>query len=98
MPYLTSSGDNLLILDLYVQPKASRTRVVGLHDGAIKLAITAPPVDGKANAQVITFIAKLLKLPKSAVTLHSGHQGRRKRVALRGCEPLEVRRIIDPLL
>ncbi|MDF1577110.1 MAG: DUF167 family protein [Desulfurivibrionaceae bacterium] len=98
MPYLTTTEKNRLILDLYVQPKSSRTKVAGLHDGAIKLMITAPPVDGKANTQVTTFIAKILGLAKSAVTLQSGHQSRRKRIALTGIEPDEVRRILAPLL
>lgn len=98
MPYLTSKENQPLILDLYVQPKASRTRVVGLHDGSLKLAITAPPVEGKANAQVTAFIAKLFKIPKSAITLLSGHQGRHKRFAVTGISKEEIERILSPLL
>jgi hypothetical protein len=98
MPYLTSSDNGRLCLDLYVQPKASRTQVAGLHDNAIKIRITSPPVEGKANAQVTAFIAKLLKIPKSAVTLQSGRQSRCKRIEITGINPDEVRRILDPLL
>jgi len=98
MPYLTSSNSDRVIIDLYVQPKSSRTKLAGLHGGAIKLKITAPPVDGKANTQVTAFIAKLFKLPKSAVTLISGQQSRRKRIAVTGIDRDEVRQILAPLL
>ena len=98
MPYLTSTESQPVILDLYVQPKSSRTRIVGLHDGSIKLTITAPPVEGKANAQVTAFMAKLFKIPKSAITLLSGHQGRHKRLAVTGITQEEIRRILTPLL
>jgi uncharacterized protein (TIGR00251 family) len=98
MSYLTVQENRQTILALYVQPKSSRTRITGLHDGSLKLAITAPPVEGKANAQVTTFIAKLFKIPKSAVTLLSGHQGRHKRVAVTGINPAEIRGIIAPFL
>jgi uncharacterized protein (TIGR00251 family) len=98
MPYLTAKGDQQVILDLYVQPKASRTRITGLHDGSIKLTITAPPIEGKANSQVTTFMAKLFKIPKSSITLMSGHQGRHKRIAIAGITQDEIRRILAPLL
>lgn len=87
-----------MVLELYVQPKSSRTRIVGLHDGSVKLALTAPPVDGKANTQITGFLAKLFKIPKSAVTLLSGQQGRHKKIALTGISQAEVRQIITPLL
>lgn len=96
MSYLSSKGNQQTILDLYVQPKSSRTRIVGLHDGAIKLTITAPPVEGKANAQIAAFMAKTLKIPKSAVTILSGHQGRHKRLAVTGINPDEIRLILTP--
>jgi hypothetical protein len=98
MPYLTVQGDRQTILALYVQPKSSRTRVTGLHDGSLKLTITAPPVEGKANAQITAFIAKLFKIPKASVTLVSGHQGRHKRVAVTGIKPDEIRGILAPFL
>ena len=98
MSYLTAKGNHQVILDLYIQPKSSRTRVVGLHDGSIKLTITAPPVEGKANAQVTTFFAKLFKIPKSAITLLSGHQGRHKRIGVTGINQAEIQQILAPLL
>jgi uncharacterized protein (TIGR00251 family) len=98
MSYLTTQGSHQVVLNLYVQPKSSRTKIVGLHDGSVKLAITAPPVDGKANTQIIAFIAKLFKIPKSAITLLSGLQGRHKKIAIAGISQVEVQRILAPLL
>ncbi|WP_095498672.1 DUF167 family protein [Paraferrimonas haliotis] len=71
-----------LTLRLYVQPKASRDQWLGLHNGELKLAITAPPVDGKANAHVIKFIAKQCKVSKSRVVLLKGHSSRHKVVCV----------------
>lgn len=98
MPYLTVNANQQISLDLYVQPKSSRTQIVGLHDGSIKLAITAPPVEGKANGQVTAFFAKLFKIPKSALTLLSGHQSRHKRLGVTAISQDEIRQILAPLL
>jgi uncharacterized protein (TIGR00251 family) len=68
--------------DVLVQPKASRNACVGLHDGRLKIRITAPPVDGKANAAVKKFLAKTLGISKSQVIIVSGASGRRKRIRL----------------
>ena len=97
MPFLCSRGDHDVILDLYIQPRASRSRIVGLHDKSIKLAVSAPPIDGRANKEVTAFIAKLLKLPKSSIEIISGHQGRRKRLRIKGLSENNVRRILTPL-
>ena len=75
-------GDDL-ILSLRIQPKASRDEVCGTHNDAIKIRITAPPVDGKANAYLIKFLAKLFKVPKGQVELISGETGRDKVVCIR---------------
>lgn len=72
-----------LLLALYVQPKASRDQVMGLHGAEIKLAITAPPVDGKANAHVRKLLAKLFQVSQSQVSLHKGELSRHKQVLIR---------------
>ena len=74
-------GDDL-ILTLRIQPKASRDEVCGAHGDAIKIRITAPPVEGKANAHLIKLLAKLFKVPKGQVTLVSGETGRDKLVRI----------------
>ena len=75
-----------LLLQCYLQPRASRTGIVGEHDGALKIRISAPPVDGAANAELIRFLAALCGVSKQQVTIESGATGRRKRVRIRGCE------------
>jgi len=74
-----------------VQPRASRTAVAGVMGEAVKIAITAPPVDGKANQAVIEFLAERLRVPKSNVEIVSGETGRNKLVAVRGVSAEAVR-------
>ena len=88
--------DGKLIVAVYVQPKASRTRLAGFHDDVLKVSVAAQPVDGKANAALAVFFAKLFGIPKSAVTVESGHRGRRKRLAITGISSSAFRAIIGP--
>jgi uncharacterized protein (TIGR00251 family) len=69
-----------LILNVRVQPRASQDRYDGIHEGHIRIRITAPPTDVKANAHLMAFISDLFAVPKSRVTLISGNTGRIKRV------------------
>lgn len=64
---------------LYLQPRASRNKIVGLQGDELKVALTAPPVDGAANKACRQFLAKLCNLPKSCVKLVSGETSRHKR-------------------
>jgi len=75
--------DGDLVLQLYVQPKASRDQFVGLHCDAVKLAITAPPVDGKANAHVIKLLAQWFDVAKSQIELQRGELNRHKQLMIR---------------
>jgi len=85
-------------IDLYVQPRAARSETVGLHDGALRLRITAPPVDGAANAEVVAFLAKELRVSKTRVELISGHRGRRKRLLVHDMQAEDVRaKLLEPL-
>lgn len=77
------SKDGLLV-SCWIQPRASRNSIAGFHGDALKIALTAPPVDGKANAALREFMADEFDLPKSSVEIVSGLTGRRKTVALRG--------------
>jgi uncharacterized protein len=71
-------------LAVLVQPRASRTRVVGEHDGRLKLQLAAPPVEGEANAALLEFLARRLGLPRRQVTLVAGDTSRRKQVRIAG--------------
>jgi len=77
-----SACDDGLVLRLYIQPKASRDSIVGLHGDEVKVAITAPPVDGKANAHLVKFLAKQFRVAKSQVTIKKGERGRHKQVKI----------------
>jgi len=83
-----------LLLEVHVVPRASRTKVLGVHDGRLKVALEAPPVDGEANAALIAFFAKLLKQPKRNVTLVRGDTSRHKQLALRGVSEPELRALL----
>jgi len=74
--------DQQLELHLHVQPKASRDQFCGVHGEAIKLAITAPPVDGKANAHILKLLARWFGVSKSAVELVRGELSRQKTVRI----------------
>nr|WP_221229608.1 DUF167 family protein [Niveibacterium umoris] len=87
---MTLRGDGSALLSLHIQPGASRTEIAGLHGDALKIRLAAPPVDGKANAALLAFIADTLDLPKRAVTLESGASSRQKRVRVEGADPVRL--------
>lgn len=74
-----------------VSPRASRDAIGGAHDGALKVSLTAPPVDGAANAALVKLLAKRLRVAKSAVRITSGETGRSKRVEVDGVTPDQAR-------
>lgn len=76
-------GDDLL-LAVYIQPRASRDEIAGTHGDALRIRITAPPVDGAANTALCRFLADLFDVPRSAISVESGETGRRKTVRIRG--------------
>ncbi len=74
-----AAGGAAVLLTVHVQPRAAKARVTGLHGGALKVAVTSPPVDDKANKAVIALLADLLALPKNRLQLTSGRRSRTKR-------------------
>jgi uncharacterized protein len=77
----THSG---LEVQLHVLPRAKRSEIAGLHNGALKVRITAPPVDDAANRAIVEFISRLLDLPKSNVHILAGLKSREKTLQLKG--------------
>jgi len=71
-----------LIITLRIQPRASRDEIIGPYGEALKVRITAPPVDGKANEYLIKFIAKQFGVTRRDVKLISGETGRNKRIVI----------------
>lgn len=74
----------VLTLTLHVQPGAKRTEVAGLHGDALKIKLAAPPVEGRANAELLKFIAASLSVPLKQVALKRGERSRRKVVEVSG--------------
>jgi uncharacterized protein (TIGR00251 family) len=91
--WLRVAVDGRLTLTLHIQPGAKKTEVAGEHGDALKIRLAAPPVDGKANAALLSFIAERLGVAKSAVTLKSGQTSRRKVVEVEGA-PAEAGRLL----
>ena len=87
-----------LSLALHIQPRASKNRIVGLHGENLKLAVTAPPADGKANKAVVKFLADFFSIPKKGINIKSGLQSRKKRVLLTGISLAGAREKIDAVL
>jgi uncharacterized protein (TIGR00251 family) len=71
-------------IHVYVQPRASKTVIAGMHDGCVKIRLAAPPVDGAANAALIEFVAGQLGIAKSRVRISAGLTSRRKTVEADG--------------
>lgn len=82
-------------LTVRVKPRASRSRVVGLREGALEVAVAAPPVDGEANAELIAFMSKKLGVAKSALGLVAGEGARLKVLSVRGLTAAELRRVLE---
>jgi len=74
-----------------IHPRARKNAITGEVGDALKVALTAPPVDGKANAACIEFFAKLLNVPRSSVTIASGQSSRNKVIRIAGMTAQQVR-------
>jgi uncharacterized protein (TIGR00251 family) len=85
----TSAGVSFAVK---VQPRARKNAITGVVGDALKLALTAPPVDGRANEACIEFFAKLLEVPRSSVTIASGETSRNKVIRVAGLSADEVQR------
>jgi uncharacterized protein (TIGR00251 family) len=86
-------NDNGATFAVRVQPRAHKNAVTGEMGEAMKIALTAPPVEGKANDACVAFLAELLNVPRGSVTIISGHSSRNKviRVAGRTAADIEQR-------
>ncbi|MBK8338269.1 MAG: YggU family protein [Sterolibacteriaceae bacterium] len=82
-PWARADGDTVL-LAIHAQPGASRSEAAGEHGAALKIRLAAPPVDGKANAALIAFVAQRLDVPRSQVELIGGAASRQKRLRVTG--------------
>ncbi|HWU45089.1 MAG TPA: DUF167 domain-containing protein [Bdellovibrio sp.] len=78
-------------LHLFIQPKSSKNEIVGPHNGLLKIKITAPPIDGRANEGLIEFLSDFFDLPKRNIILVRGETGRNKTVELKGLSEATVK-------
>lgn len=83
--------------EVRVQPRSSRAEISGVHDGALRVRLTAPPVDGAANRQCIELLSRKMKIPKRAVRIASGAGARRKRLKILGLGVEEMKNILNGL-
>jgi uncharacterized protein (TIGR00251 family) len=72
-----------ILFKVFVQPRSSRNRIVGLHDDSLKIKLTAPPVDGAANKMCVKFLAKCLAVSPSSIEIMTGHNNRKKTILLK---------------
>jgi uncharacterized protein len=91
IPY---SQDRGLIFAVRIVPRASRSEIVGEHDGALRIRIAAPPVDGAANRELVRTLAKIFKLPQNAVEIVSGTNSKSKTVRVRGADAATLEQLI----
>ena len=72
-----------ILLQVFVQPRASKDLIVGLHGDLLKIKVAAPPVDGQANKRCIQFLAKCLSVPRSRLQIIAGQNSRNKKILLK---------------
>src|SRR6266511_5449156 len=82
-----SDKDGMLIFKVRVVPRASRSEIVGEHDGALRVRIAAPPVDGAANEELVRLLARAFKVSRSAVEISAGQTSKLKQVGVGGITP-----------
>lgn len=86
--------DGAVRLRVRVQPRASRAEIAGVHDGALRVRLTSPPVEGAANRQLIDLLSDVLDVPRSAIRLVRGESARDKVVEIEGLRAADVRRVL----
>jgi uncharacterized protein (TIGR00251 family) len=87
--FLQTRSDGVL-LHVIIQPRASRNEITGVQQQALKIRLTAPPVEGAANKECLKFLADALDISPSQLQLTSGHKARRKTILIRGLTPQTI--------
>ncbi|RJQ65394.1 MAG: YggU family protein [Desulfobacteraceae bacterium] len=91
MLFLQETPDGV-VLSIYIQPRSSKNAVIGLYGDALKIKLTAPPVEGEANKMCAAYLSKCLGVPKSDIEIVSGHSSRRKKILVRWAGASEEKR------
>lgn len=90
-----SFQDETVTFKVQVVPRASRSEIIGAHDGALRVRIAAPPVDGAANEELVRMLAKSFGVSRSAVTIVRGQSARLKTVSIRGASKEALERVLS---
>ncbi|MBW1896385.1 MAG: YggU family protein [Deltaproteobacteria bacterium] len=85
-----------VIFKAFIQPRASRNEITGLNGDALKIRLTAPPVEGAANKMLTQFLAKSLKVRKSDVVILRGETSRTKHVLVRSATSKKIESLLNP--
>ncbi len=81
-----------ITIECYISPRASQTKIKGERNGALAIALRSPPVDGKANQELIKFLSKELSIPKSKIIILRGETARNKLVFIQGIKSDQLAR------
>ena len=92
------AGGEGVVFEAFLQPRASRNEIAGLHGDCLKIRVTSAPVEGKANQACIDCIARALGLKRGEIEIIAGHTARRKRLHVSGITPEEFKRRLDHLI
>ena len=90
LPVWISTKKESLILSVHAQPGAKKDKIVGEYNNRLKIALSAPPVDGKANEHLIRFLSKKIGVPRSKITLIAGETSREKRLSIADIDPANL--------
>jgi uncharacterized protein (TIGR00251 family) len=85
-----TENDGSITFTVRVIPRSSKTEIVGEHDGALKIKLKSPPVDGAANDELVRFLSKLLSVPKTNIEIVSGETSRTKRIRVSGITSAQI--------
>ena len=94
--FVVREDDRGIVFDVLVQPRASRPRLGPVHGDRLKVAVTAPPVDGEANAAVVDLVARALGVARGDVEVVAGAASRRKTLRVRGVDRARLDRAVRP--
>jgi uncharacterized protein len=90
-----TSKDGKVSFSIRVQPRASRDEIVGEYQGALKIRVTAPPLDDRANAALRKLLATRLNVPLAAVRIAAGERSRTKRIEIVGVTPKMIEALLE---
>jgi uncharacterized protein (TIGR00251 family) len=98
MNLFTQDTEDGCTLRVRIHPGARKNAINGTHDGALKISLTTPPIEGRANEALIAFVSDQLRIPKSRIALIAGATSRSKTLRITGKSATEVQAALNPTL